>query len=400
MDVQGFIDNFDHHASELAEDPWAVWDAMRAGCPVHHTDTYGGYWVVTTYEDVASVARDHKAFLSGGEGAIHIPGPGHGGLPIECDPPDHFEYRRLLNPFFTPDAVARREAQIRSLATVLVDDFIEDGRCDVHAQLAVPLPSIMTFRLLGLPEELAGNSFSGKSTEAYVQDRSREGRRQALDALIAETLEARRAEPRDDLATYLVNASIGGRPLTAGELHAMMRNVHDGGVATTADGIGNALLYLSRHPDVRRRLIDEPALMETAVEEFLRYEAPVMALGRTAAEDREIGGHWIRKGDRVLMVFGSANRDESEFEQADEVVVDRIPNRHLTFGLGIHRCIGMHLARLEMRVALEEVLRRMPDFHIDEAGVVSPGHVGEIYGRLALPMTFTPHPRLSAAAVS
>jgi cytochrome P450 len=179
-----------------------------------------------------------------------------------------------------------------------------------------------------------------------------------------------------------------------------MRNVHDGGVSTTADAIVNALLYLSRHPDVRQRLIDEPGLMETAVEEFLRYEPPVMALGRTAAEDTEIGGRPVSKGDRVLMVFGSANRDEREYSRANEVVVDRSPNRHLTFGLGIHRCIGMHFARLEIRVALEEVLRRIPDFHIDEANVVAPMHVGEIYGRLALPMTFTPRPRLSAPQAS
>ncbi len=394
MDIQQFIDNFDHHAPELAEDPWAVWEEMRARCPVHHTDSHGGYWVVTAYEHVAAVARDHKAFLSGGEGAIHIPGPGHGGLPIECDPPEHFEYRRLLNPFFTVEAVARREKQIRSLATSLVDDVIEDGRCDVHARLAVPLATITTFRLLGLPEEMARTRFSVRSTEGYVRGSSRSERRQALDELIAVTLEERRAEPGDDLASYLVHGRIGERSLTDHELHAIMRNVHDGGVATTADGIGNALLYLSRHPGVRQRLVDAPALLDGAVEEFLRYEPPVMALGRTAVEDREIGGQWIRKGERVLMVFGAANRDESEFDHADEVVVDRVPNRHLAFGLGIHRCIGMHFARLEILVALEEVLRRMPDFHIDDAQVEAPKHVGEIYGRLALPMTFTPSRRL------
>jgi cytochrome P450 len=399
MDVQGFIDHFDHHASELAEDPWGVWDEMRARCPVHRTDSHGGYWVVTRYEDVASVARDHKTFLSGGEGAIHIPGPGHGGLPIECDPPEHFEYRRLLNPFFTVDAVAKHEEQIRSLATVLVDQFIEEGHCEVHSELAVPLPKITTFRLLGLPEEMAGYSFSANSTEGYVRDRTAGGRRQALDELIAQTLEQRRVEPRDDLATYLLQGRIGERALTDHELHALLRNVHDGGVATTADGIGNALLYLSRRPEVRQRLIEEPELMANAVEEFLRYEAPVMALGRTASRDGEIGGQAIQEGDRVLIVFGSANRDESEFEHADEVLVERFPNRHVTFGLGIHRCIGMHFARLEMRIALEEVLQRMPDFRIDESQVVAPRHVGEIYGRLALPMTFTPGRRLSTTSV-
>ena len=139
--------------------------------------------------------------------------------------------------------------------------------------------------------------------------------------------------------------------------------------------------------------------MANAVEEFLRYEAPVMALGRTASRDGEIGGQAIQEGDRVLIVFGSANRDESEFEHADEVLVERFPNRHVTFGLGIHRCIGMHFARLEMRIALEEVLQRMPDFRIDESQVVAPRHVGEIYGRLALPMTFTPGRRLSTTSV-
>jgi cytochrome P450 len=211
MDVQGFLDNFDHHAPELAEDPWAVWDEMRAHCPVHRAPNHGGYWVVTRYEDVATVARDHKTYLSGGEGAIHIPGPGHGGLPIECDPPEHFEYRRLLNPFFTLDAVARREPQIRTLASSLVDSFIEDGHCDVRAQLAVPLATITTFRLLGLPEELAGTRFSFNATEDYVRDRSRDGRRHALDELIAETLENRRAEPRDDLANHLVRAPASAR---------------------------------------------------------------------------------------------------------------------------------------------------------------------------------------------
>jgi cytochrome P450 len=207
---------------------------------------------------------------------------------------------------------------------------------------------------------------------------------------VIETIAKRRAEPKEDIISYLVQNEIDGEKLDDTELLGFIALILAGGLLTTTDAIGNALVQLERQPEDRQRLASDPVLMESAIEEFLRFEAPVMALARTATRDTQLAGQRIAKGEKVLLLWASANRDCSVFEDADQCILDRPHNRHMAFGVGIHRCLGSHLGRLEFRVALEEILRRMPDHHIDLEAVVMAPIVGVTYGRIRIPMTFTP----------
>ncbi len=394
MDLKRLIENFDHHAPEFAEDPWTVYETLRDKCPVLHTEAHGGYWVVSRYRDVAAIARDDGTFLS--SQGITIPAASGLSIPIDIDPPEFFSYRKLLQPLFSPSAVARLEPAIRAVATDLIDEVIEDGRCDIHDALAKPLPARMTFQMLGFPPDIWRDYVD--TLEGGIPDND-EARQQAMSRfsrffeVITETKAARRREPKDDIVSFLQSAEIEGRPLTEEEIDAVINLILAGGLLTTTDAIGNALIYLERDREARRRLIEEPELMRSAIEEFLRYEAPVTGLARTVSKDCEVDGQTIRKGEKVLMLWASANRDEEEFPSPDEVILDRHPNRHVAFGVGIHRCLGSNFGRLEFQIALEEVLRRMPDYTIGLDEIRPSPDVGTTYGRLAIPMTFKPGPR-------
>jgi cytochrome P450 len=213
--------------------------------------------------------------------------------------------------------------------------------------------------------------------------------RQRLVATIAE----RRTSPRDDMISYLVQATVFDRPVSDEEVFDMAMLVIQGGFDTTGSSISSALRYLDEHPDTRQRLIDDPSLIPTAVEEFLRYEAPQFALARTATRDVEVAGRQVRAGERLLLVWASGNRDDAMFENPDDVVLDRFPNRHMTFGLGAHRCLGSTLARRQIVLALGAVLRRLPDYRIDRERTVRAETIGVTYGTFSMPCRFTPGPR-------
>lgn len=398
-DGDGGLDQLNHHSEAFAQDRYAIYRALRDRGGITHTSSNGGHWVVSRYADVARVARDPGSFKSGT--GILIPGRTYD-IPIETDPPEFYGYRHLLNPAFSPAAMDRMEGDVREITNGLIDEFVERGSCNLHDEFAVPLPAIVTFKMLGFPverwRELAVFDPEEvlKSVGAADTDLAKEDDipHAAAHELIEEIIKQRRAKPEDDLVSALVVAEIDGRPLTDEELVPMVRLLINGGLLTTTDAIGNLLLYLSRNPEVRQRLIDEPELRVTAIEESLRYESPVTSHARTVATHCQVGDQELEPGERVLMLWGSANRDPEEFPDPTTFVVDRAQNRHLAFGWGIHKCLGLHLARLELRMALDEVLRRIPDFHIEESGVIEAQHVGIVFGRLALPAVFTPNERL------
>lgn len=392
------FEHFDHHSPEFAEDPWSVYEELRSRCPVMHSKEHGGFWVASRYQDVARVARDDATFSS--EGGVVVPPPEYRVIPIDMDPPEFFPYRRILNPLFSPPAVEKIEPQIRELAVDLIDGFIEEGTCDFVEDFASPLPAITTLGILGFPREewhdfafpihhsvfnTPAEEFDDPATAEKVANSQLRMR-----ARIREVLEERRREPRDDGITSIANAEVEGRRLTDDDIVDTVALILIGGLDTTTSAIGNALIYLSDNPEARRRLIEEPELMPTAVEEFLRYQAPVQGLARTVTRDTELGDEELREGDRVLMLWASANRDEEEFEDPDQVRLDRHPNRHLTFGVGVHRCLGSNLARAEFRIALEEVLARIPDYEIDHEGIVRGHDVGVVYGYTRIPARFEP----------
>jgi len=272
----------------------------------------------------------------------------------------------------------------------------------VH-DLADPLPALTILHMLGLPTEL-WRAFSEPlhSTVFLRQDNPlranhTEGLRWIRSYLV-EQIADRRANPRDDVITSLTRASVDGRPLDDAEVLEMVTLTIQGGFDTTGSAISSAILQLDNDRAARERLIADPDKIPVAVEEFLRYEAPQVALARMATRDVEVGGQRINAGEHVLLVWASGNRDEEMFEHPDRLELDRFPNRHMTFGLGAHRCLGSTLARKEIMVALRQVLERLPDYEVDRSRVVRAETIGVTYGCFALGVSFAPGPRLVPSA--
>ena len=295
----------------------------------------------------------------------------------------------------SPAAVDRITPVIERFVHAAIDDFIEKGSCDFVHDFADPVPAMTTLYKLGLPVEL-WKDFSVPLHQVVFlrQDSPRrinvpEGL-QFVAQTIRDTIEARRKAPRDDMISYLLNATVDGRKVTDHEVKEMVTLIIQGGFDTTGSAISNALIHLDKDRDARRRLVEEPSLMTSAVEEFLRFEAPQMAMARAATKDVVIGGRDISKGDLLLLVWGSANRDDSVFDDPDSVILDRFPNRHITFGHGAHRCLGSNLARRQIQIALQAVLRRLPEYTIDHDNAVRAETVGIVYGMFSLPADFPP----------
>jgi cytochrome P450 len=394
---------FDHHSREYATDPVAYNRAVREQCPIAWSDSYGGFWVVTRYEDLAQVARDDVTFSSSvdvmdrplGTAGVTIPGNVRPLNPITVDPPDFQLYRRVLNPAFAPVVVERLKASVLEMTSDCIDDHIESGEVDLIADVAAAVPAMATLAFLGLPVE---------EWEPYAQPyhdavafppgtlENDRARRQQAESLVRlrPIIEERRQAPRDDLISRLTQARVHDAPLDDDTIVEVCDLVLGGGVDTTTASIGHAFDYLDRHPEVRPQLVEDEALMDSFCEEILRFHAPTQALARTATKDVDVNGAHIKAGDRVLMSWASANHDPAVFDRPDEVVIDRPANRHTSFGLGAHRCIGSSIARAEFQIVVREVLARMPDYRLDREKVVPYQSIGVINGWHLMPARFTP----------
>lgn len=399
MDARTCPVDFDHHSRAFANDPWTPLEELRETCPVAYTENYGGFWILTSYEDIREVAGDDYRFSSAQ--GLTIPdkkNTGQRSIPIEMDPPEFLAFRRIMHPMLSPAAVDRLTPLIERFVHAAIDDFIEGGQCDFVHDLADPLPAMTTLYKLGLPVD-RWKEFSEPLHKVVFLRQDNPERADVVEQLSAiadilyETIAARREAPRDDMISYLVGCTVDGQPVTDDEVKEMVTLVMQGGFDTTGSAISNALIHLDRNRDARQRLINEPDLMASAIEEFLRLEAPQLALARTANVDCEIGGQPIKAGDKVLLVWASGNRDEAVFQNPNELQLHRFPNRHMTFGLGAHRCLGSNLARRQIELALKGVLQRLPDYEIDHDATVRPETVGIAYGVYALPARFTPAPR-------
>lgn len=391
---------FDHHSPEFARDPWQQYARLRATAPVAWSESHGGFWVVTGYNEVAEAARDDRRFSSASILIPHKSDDLHM-IPIEEDLPDSLVYRRLLNPLFGKGVFEAMEPGVRELTDACIDSFIESGRCDLVMDLANAVTAITVLQFLGLPWDDWDGIADAFHTLVFVpQDRPEAMAALAhmgpTVAMMQAAIADRREHPRDDsdVLTYLTRAPFRDRLLTDEEIFGIAWLVLTGGVDTGTSAIGNALLHLHRHPDQRERLRTDPELIPLAVEEFLRYQSPQQALARTAITDCELGDQQIRAGDRLLLVWASAGRDERVFESPDDVVLERFPNRHMAFGVGGHRCLGALLARIEFQVVLEHVLRRIPDYSVVEDSVQEPITAGIVYGKIRMPAVFTPGPRV------
>jgi cytochrome P450 len=403
----GVIVDFDHHSEEFNLNELAVSAGLRQRCPVAWNTNYGGFWFVSGYDAVARIARDGDTFAHKYEpnavdgvdyqGEMGVPRPeGQPALGIgEVDGPYHQALRRALAPIFSPGAVEKMRPFMERSAHWFLDQHVADGQMDLVLDYASPVPAILTMKLMGLPcdnWQLYAHIFH--SVMAVAQDSSEYAEAVAdvpamMDGLL-EFAAARRIDPCDDVTSLLVQLEFDGMRLDDAQVLNILWNLIGGGVDTTTSLVGLSLLHLGTHPELRQRLHGQPELYRTATDEFLRYFSVNRQLSRTVTRDVVVHGQHLRRNDRVIISWLAANHDEHEFERPDEIVLDRVRNRHLAFGLGPHRCIGSHLARTMFEVMVKAVLDRIPDYRVDADGVHRYRGNPSMTGLGKLPVTFTP----------
>ena len=386
--VEDWATDWDHLDPRWTNDPYPIWKTLREQCPIAHTERFNGVYLPTRHEDIKAIAYDTEHFSSRRvvvrEEYVDVPMPAP---PITSNPPWHKPEKHVMLPFFTAKEMARLEPITRNICNSLIDDFIDAKRCDAAQAYTRHIPVRVIAHLLGV-DESDGDRFIGwihqilevgvRRSDAFVQ-----GMMEMTDYFQAE-IDERVKAPRDDLITVMMGAKCEGEPWTPERVLGALRLLLIAGIDTTWSAIGSSLWHLANHPTDRQRLVDEPELMPTAVEEFLRAYSPV-TMAREVAEDTELSGCPFKAGQMVLLPFPAANRDPELFDRPDEVIIDRQPNRHSAFGLGIHRCVGSNLARMEMRVAIEEWLKRIPDYRLDGEVTWSEGTVR---GPRSLPFVF------------
>jgi hypothetical protein len=395
--VTDYATDFDHGSAEYNAKAPEIWKQLReAGCPVAHSDRYGGMWVPLTHDTVHDVAYDTEHFTSRNvvvsttlPGELAPPAPIGGAPPITSDPPFHGVARRLLLPPFAPKKIEPWEDEVRALCRRLLDEMgeITAGTTviDAAVQYAQHIPVNVIGRMLGFPaedEELFREFVHTTLERINDAPEERAAAFQRLDEYILGQVRDHIANPRDDLTGYLLDVEIEGNKLAPEHVSGSIILLLVAGIDTTWSAIGSSLWHLAQSPSDRQRLADDPDVIDFAVEEFLRAYAPV-TMARLVAKDHDFHGCPMKKDDWVLLPFPAANRDPHVFEDPDTFVIDREQNRHAAFGLGIHRCLGSNLARLELKVAVQEFVARFPHFEL--AGDVR-WSIGQVRGPRELPV--------------
>jgi cytochrome P450 len=386
--------DYDHHDPSITlENVHESWDTLRAQCPIGRSDAYGGMWVVTGFPEANEIF--HKPELFSSTPLIIPPFPqAMKMVPVEIDPPDHSRYRTLVAAPFSPRRAERYEEPLRVIVNQLIDEFIELGECDIYQTLAIPFPTLMGTTMLGLPntdarlfEEWTHKIIHMSATEMEVAGEAVI----ELYSYFYALLEDRRENPVDDVMSLLAEAEVDGVKLTDEELMGFCLLLLIASIDTSQKAIGSMLWQLATQPDLRHRIAADPSCTPAMVEEFLRYWAPVQP-ARRCTRDTEVGGVQFKEGDQLLVLLGAANLDDREFPAARTFNGERSPNRHLTFGTHIHRCLGSHIARIEMRVLLDELLRRIPDFELQDGADVE-WSKGQVQGVVKVPITYPPGKR-------
>jgi cytochrome P450 len=392
---------------ELVADPWTTWDRLREESRAFVATQAAKRWNVWTllrYSDVHAALRAPDLFSS--RSVLNVyQGPKlidpaeasavRGMIPEELDPPEHTKYRQLLTPLFAPQVVELLEPMIRSWCVELIDSFVARGRCDLNRDFARQYPTMIFLRLMGLPKGGAGDFLE------TVNDRIREASQMGLSETqsmsgayimaMAEymnaVLDERRAQRHDDIVSYLLDIEVDGRPLDDAELQQICTLLYAAGLDTVAGELGYMFVHLANHPAHRRLVTDNPERIPSFVEETLRFYS-IVTTNRIVTQDVEFAGCPMKAGDRVLLSIPAADRDPLEFPDADTFDVDRTSNRHIAFAAGPHRCLGSHLARLELRVAVEEWHRRIPEYTLAPDAEVT-FHVGGVAGVDTLPLVWS-----------
>ena len=396
--VQSWETDWDHADPAYNQNAHQIWDQLRGTCPVAHTNRYGGAWLPVTHADVSAVARDTDHFSSEGAVLANRPpreewvslAPIGAAPPITSDPPFHADARRLLLPAFSPQVVAEWEPEIRRLCNELIDNMDDIATVDAAVQYAQNIPVYVIARMLGLP--LEDSDYFRETVHMVLEEIGAEfgermGAFEKLDAYLTMHVQDHIDNPKDDLIGFLLNAKIYDQPLSPQHVVGTIILLMVAGIDTTWSSIGSSIWHLAQHPSDLQRMVNEPELLPTAIEELLRMYAPV-TMARIVSQDTEIGGCPVKRGESVLLPFPAANRDPEVFPDADKVIIDREENRHVAFGLGIHRCLGSNLARLELRVAVEVFIQRFPKFELADPSSVT-WSLGQVRGPRKLPVRVT-----------
>jgi len=397
---------FDHFSHRSMAESDRAWNELRARCPVAWTDANGGHWIAAGYEAVAAGFRDWESFSSArthpDRTSLSIAGSVMPVLyPEELDPPEWNPMRRVLGRMLSPQSVEQLRPRVEYWVEHAIDQVVEMGACDLSDDLTCRVPESVALEMLGFDRadwtRISGAFHHMASYANGTPEFEAAGAElQWVAELVHRELMARLDEPRPDGMSGIVHFEIEGERIPLEAAEAVTRLVVGGGVDTSTSVSSAALIHLSRYPADRQRLLAEPELLDGAVEEFLRVYPPARTHARTVARDVEFAGCRMHKGQKLLLSEVSANRDESEFPDAERFIIDRFPNRHVSFGMGLHRCPGSHLARLEVRTLLSGVLERMPDFTIEERGIVEYPNWSMIGGWGKIPATFTPGRRALA----
>jgi cytochrome P450 len=397
--------HFDHLSPELARDLHPTLARARSLCPVARSDVYeDGFWVLTRYEDVLKVAQDWQTFSS--ELGITVPHKPPSTpmkiLPVAVDPPLQRTFKRLVNAHFTPAKVAPWEAPTRALVNELIDRFIERGECDFMTEFARPFPGLAFFdQALHAPaEDLEQvNHWATMASLTHLEESGESLMK--LAGWIGRFIATRQADERGgaarrgDVVGAVLDAEIEGRPITPQEAIGTIHLLILGGLETTAGVPGAAMMRFCEHPEILDQIRERPELIDAAVEELLRLDGSFICIGRTARHDTEIDGHQVKRGERVIMYWASANRDAAEFDDPDAYDPARERNRHIAFGPGPHRCVGSNLARMNLRIAIDEIARRLRDIKL-KPGPGIDFHSTFNRAPLSVPITFTPGKRTGA----
>jgi cytochrome P450 len=384
--VSDWTSDFDHLNPEWTQNPYPIWEELRKKCPIAHTERFDGVFFPTRYEDIRTVAYDTEHFSSRRLFIREGHGPVPSSPPATSDPPEHSAQKEMLLPAFAPKAIGRYAPQTRAICRELIDRLRDKTYCDGAVDYAQEVPVRVIASMLGVSDR-DGERFRRwvhELVESGVTDPATFQR--AIDEMkeyFLIEIAKRRITPGDDLITYLLNARIDGQPLSDEATVGTLRLLLVAGVDTTWSMIGACLWHLATHRDDRKRLVADPGLMPTAIEEFLRAYAPA-TLAREIVKETQIGGCPFKEGEMVLLSFPAANRDPAVFPEPDRVILDRTPNPHVAFGLGIHRCLGSNLARMELTIALEEWLGRFPEFALAPGAAVTWSQ-GQLRGPRRLP---------------
>lgn len=377
-------------------DPWPLYEWLREEAPVYQDAN--GIWFVSRYDDVVKVAMDPESFSSRDGNRPQLPGDESF---MHRDGHEHLKRRGLVQKWFTPSAVAEMEGHVRTCVTELLDEICERGSCEYVSEVAARLPVRLICEMTGIPSEYWGEVrealdvfVQGGHGPEYVTEDVNEAFFR-FGGLHYQLADERRDDPKDDFISLWLKARYDGRALTEDEVLWDHTNLIVGGSETTRNSITGGLWMLWKHPEQRQLLIDGEADFGNAAEEIIRWTTPFVSMSRTATRDVELGGHLVREGEEVVMLYPPANRDPRKFDRPQVFDITRpFPNRVLSFGIGRHVCLGAHLARLETKVVLQEMVTRFPDWEPD--GELVWARSNFIRGLRRLPLRFTPGPRVGA----